>query len=506
MSSSQEAPAQDSREASVTILRPLTAALLESITPAEVAAAVVEGSILVLGAEAGLVALFTEDESLEVTYTRGYAPSFLPQGTYLPESTPSPLVDAVRTTAPVFLTQQEATHPLWEGEKRFLASVSLPLAVRQRLLGVLHFSFATAPTFTETEHALLGELTWQSALALARALRWEETNSQQRNRLQRRLEQSEERFRLLVEGVQDYAIFLLDPQGCVTTWNAGAQRFKGYKSDEIIGQHFSRFYTPEDIARRHPWNELEIATREGRYEEEGWRVRKDGTRFWANVVITALRDDSGVLRGFAKVTRDVTERRDREQERRDREQEQITAQMREQQRRFLKEVLLSVTEGKLVLCDTSRDLPTPLTPTPIGEAIPLSRQSLRRVRKRVEEVAVTCALPHDKTQDLVTAASECAMNAVQHAGGGTATIYGEAGGDKVQVWVADAGKGIALAHLPRATLEPGFSTGGVGIGHGFSLMIACCQRVYLLTGVKGTTLVLEQTRYTTQPAWLQAKL
>ncbi|HEX9992958.1 MAG TPA: PAS domain S-box protein [Acidimicrobiales bacterium] len=119
---------------------------------------------------------------------------------------------------------------------------------------------------------------------------------------------SEERFRLLVEGVQDYAIFMLDPEGRVSTWNLGAERMKGYRADEIIGRHFRNFYPPEVQAARHPERELEIAVREGRYEEEGWRVRKDGTRFWANVVITALFDGDGRLAGFGKVTRDVTER------------------------------------------------------------------------------------------------------------------------------------------------------------------------------------------------------
>jgi PAS domain S-box-containing protein len=122
-------------------------------------------------------------------------------------------------------------------------------------------------------------------------------------------EGSEERFRLLVESVSDYAIFMLDPEGYVASWNAGAERLKGYRPEEIIGRHFSRFYTEEDIQRSHPEEELVAALRDGRYEEEGWRVRKDGSCFWANVVITALRDGEGALRGFAKVTRDLTERR-----------------------------------------------------------------------------------------------------------------------------------------------------------------------------------------------------
>src|SRR3954452_3106291 len=123
------------------------------------------------------------------------------------------------------------------------------------------------------------------------------------------LRQAEERFRLLVEGVVDYAIFMLDPDGVVTSWNAGAQRIKGYARDEIIGQHFSRFYADEDIEAGKPWEALATARREGRAEDEGWRLKKSGERFWARVVVTPLHDATGHLRGFAKVTQDLTDRR-----------------------------------------------------------------------------------------------------------------------------------------------------------------------------------------------------
>ncbi len=122
------------------------------------------------------------------------------------------------------------------------------------------------------------------------------------------LRQSEERFQLLVESVQDYAIFMLDPEGRVSSWNSGAERIKGYAASEIIGEHFSRFYPEEDLRSGKPQRELEIAAEQGRFEDEGWRVRKDGSRFWANLVITALRDRTGRLCGFSKVTRDITER------------------------------------------------------------------------------------------------------------------------------------------------------------------------------------------------------
>jgi PAS domain S-box-containing protein len=129
------------------------------------------------------------------------------------------------------------------------------------------------------------------------------------------LRKSEERFRLLVEVVEDYAIFMLDPEGHIVSWNSGAQRSKGYTAEEIIGRHFSVFYPPEVAASGHPEHELEVAVREGHYEEEGWRVRQDGSRFWANVLITAVFNDKGEHIGFTKVTRDTTERRRLEQER-----------------------------------------------------------------------------------------------------------------------------------------------------------------------------------------------
>lgn len=125
-----------------------------------------------------------------------------------------------------------------------------------------------------------------------------------------RLRESEERFRLLVQSVQDYAIFMLDPRGRIATWNEGAQRIKGYRAHEIIGRHFSIFYPAEKVAAQFPQYELRVATKEGRFEDEGWRVRKDGSLFWASVIITALRDPAGELVGFAKVTRDLTERKE----------------------------------------------------------------------------------------------------------------------------------------------------------------------------------------------------
>ena len=166
----------------------------------------------------------------------------------------------------------------------------------------------------------------------------------ERKQAQEQLLQSEERFRLLVEQVQDYAIYMLDAEGRVSTWNAGAERFKQYKAEEIIGQHFSRFFPPEDVARGKPWYALQVAAREGHFEEEAWRVRKDGSLFWASVVITALHDPAGNLRGFAKVTRDITQRK------------------QNQERRELEMLRDAVRARDEFLSVASHELKTPLTP------------------------------------------------------------------------------------------------------------------------------------------------
>jgi PAS domain S-box-containing protein len=166
------------------------------------------------------------------------------------------------------------------------------------------------------------------------------------------LQQSEERYRLLVESVKDYAIFMLDPDGYVVTWNEGAQRIKGYAAEEALGRHFSAFYLPEDVAAGLPQRLIEAAARDGRAEDETWRVRKDGSRFWADVVLTALRDPAGKLRGFAKVTRDLTERRRNEEQARQLAREQVARAAAEEQVRA-RDQFLSIA---------SHELRTPLNP------------------------------------------------------------------------------------------------------------------------------------------------
>jgi PAS domain S-box-containing protein len=182
----------------------------------------------------------------------------------------------------------------------------------------------------------------------------------------RRGDQSEERFRLLVESVSDHAIFMLDPEGHIVTWNVGAQRIKGYRADEIIGQHFSRFYPDEEVRAGKCEYELAVASRQGRFEEEGWRVRKDGSCFWANVVISRVVDATGKLVGFAKVTRDLTQRRQLESEKLARvaAEAQLAEKARSEE---LREQLVGIV---------GHDLRTPLAAIVTGLAVMLRRGNL----------------------------------------------------------------------------------------------------------------------------------
>ena len=183
-------------------------------------------------------------------------------------------------------------------------TATVPLRLDHDVLGTIVVSRRKDRPFEARDLATLEELAHMAVLALHNAVLVD-----QARRSDSQIRASEERFHLLVDSVKDYAIFMLDPRGYITTWNQGAERIKGYRAGEIIGRHFSIFYPAEDVAAGEPARGLARALQEDRFEAEGWRVRKDGSRFWASVVITALKDHTNQLQGFAKVTRDITERK-----------------------------------------------------------------------------------------------------------------------------------------------------------------------------------------------------
>ena len=321
------------------------------------------------------------------------------------------------------------------------------------------------------------------------------------------LRRTEQRLRLLVEAVRDYAIFMLDPEGYVASWNSGAQRSKGYMAEEIIGQHFRVFYPPEKQAEKHPEHELEIARSEGSYEEEGWRIRKDGSRFWAHVTITAVRDEEGVLVGFAKVTRDSTERR-RILSLLEHANEQLQLAADEQAE------FLAVTAHELrspvgVLASSATLLARrfeDLTPEERGELAEGVDRNAGMLRRLLDDL-LTASRAHTRTLDLRPVAllvdehleslvaglrnaqpdvevvldaapgliayadpgrfsqmvDNLLLNAVRH-GQPPVTVRARADGNQVVVTVLDAGAGVPRESLPRLFQRYGTSTGGTGLG------------------------------------------
>jgi PAS domain S-box-containing protein len=377
----------------------------------------------------------------------------------------------------------------------------------------------------------------------------------ERRRAEEELRRAEQSFRLLVEGVTDYAIYMLDPDGNVTNWNAGAQRIKGYKPEEIIGQHFSTFYTPEDREKGLPGIGLETARSTGRFEREGIRVRKDGTRFWASVVIDAIRDESGELIGFAKITRDITERKEAEHALAQATEELLQSQKMEAIGRLtggvahdFNNLLMAITgslellrkrmpqdEKLLRLVDnamqgaqrgaslTQRMLAfarrQELKPEPVSVASLVGGMTDMLERALGPTIEVVTKIPDaldpimiDANQ-LELAILNLAVNAKDAMpGGGRITISADESdssensalelGQYVRLSLSDTGEGMDAATLSHAT-EPFFTTKGVGKGTGLGLAM-----VRGLTEQSGGTLSIESApgKGTRVTMWIPATI
>ena len=372
----------------------------------------------------------------------------------------------------------------------------------------------------------------------------------EQKRTREALRLSEERFRLLVQGVTDYAIYMLDPEGRVANWNTGAQRFKGYTEQEIVGEHFSRFYTDEDKASGLPQRGLETAMREGRFENEGWRVRNDGSRFWAHVVIDAIRNEQGDLLGFAKVTRDITDKKNAQEALEATRAALFQSQKMEAVGTLVGGIahdfnnLLAVLLGNLELlrkrlpddARTARLLDNSMQAAQRGASLTQRMLAFaRRQDLKVETVDVRDLVNgmSDLLQRSISSAAQietrfpmrldpvlvdanqlelALLNLVVNArdampDGGTITISARSGdasnvkaasGSFVCVSVTDTGQGMDEATLARA-VEPFFTTKGVGKGTGLGLSM-----VHGLAEQCGGRLVLtsQKGRGTTAELWL----
>ena len=343
---------------------------------------------------------------------------------------------------------------------------------------------------------------------------------------------SEEKFRLLVSSVRDYAIFILDPEGNVISWNAGAERIKGYTAAEILGRNFANFYPPEAQAARKPAWELKVAAAEGRFEDEGWRVKKDGTQFWANVVITALRDSKGQLIGFAKVTRDVTDRamaakRLQESEKslrrlsgqllkiQDEERKRLGRELHDSVGQYLAALKMNLDAMRQAASATDVERPQGL-----NESVDLLDQCIREVRTisyllyppMLEELGLKSAVPwylegfskrsgietsfqieppsmerlsRDVELAVFRVLQESLTNVHRHSGSNTASIRLEAKNGDVILEVTDRGKGVPRGILENAAEAVG--TLGVGFRGMKERLMQLGGKLEIESGEKGTT-------------------
>ena len=356
----------------------------------------------------------------------------------------------------------------WAAREGMVSFAGYPLVVDDRLVGVVAL-FARRP-LTEATLQALGSVADEIGLGLER-LRSEEA-----------LRESETRKGAILTAALD-SIIKMDGHGRITEWNPAAERTFGYPRAQAVGRSLHEMIIPPALRGAHRRGLAHfLATGEGpilNRRIEVSALRADGTEFPAELAVVPV-----ALRGrtlFIAYLRDLTER------------ERAAAR----QRAFLRDVLLSVTEGHLLLCHQASDLPSPLTP--FGGPVSLSREGgLRELRHLALDAAE--GMPEEGRHDLATAASEAGMNAVVHGGGGTGHVsVGQDG--TVQVRVEDHGAGISMENLPRATLSRGFSTKAT-LGHGLKMMLETADRLHLLTGPSGTTVVLEQDRDRPLPAWL----
>lgn len=304
-------------------------------------------------------------------------------------------------------------------------------------------------------------------------------------------------------------IIVANTAGEVLMMNPVALALHDFKSGDEARKHFREYadtftlrtpggsvIPPDDwpmarVLRGETFTEYECLVRHG----------DEGTEWWASYGGSPARDEHGNISLVVLIARDVSERK-RMEVQRDALMRRIE-ESAERQRKFLREMLSSMSEGRLRLCDSANELPYTATPTPAYEPVTLDRKTIRTLRQQTIAACQAAGMSPERESDLVTAVGEASMNAVVHAGGGLGTIYVNKETGIVQIWVRDYGKGINEESLHRATLEKGFTTAGT-LGHGFWMMLKTADRVHLLTGAGGTTVVIEQERRPAVPAWMQS--
>ncbi len=304
-------------------------------------------------------------------------------------------------------------------------------------------------------------------------------------------------------------IVVADMAGEILMMNPAGLALHGFSSNEEARRNlrdypaqFTLHAQSDDVIPLDRWPLARVLNGETFTEYECRVCRLDtGTEWWASYSGSPARDEHGAINLVVLTVRDVSERK-RIEAQRDGLLRRIE-EAAERQRKFLRDMLSSMSEGRLRLCDSVADLPSPITPEPADKPVTLEKNTVRVLRHQTVAACQGAGLPPEREDDLVTAVGEASMNAVVHAGGGTGSVYCDRERGVVQVWVRDTGTGINEDSLHRATLEKGFTTAGT-LGHGFWMMLKTADRIYLLTGASGTTVVIEQERQPPIPSWMQS--
>jgi PAS domain S-box-containing protein len=481
-------------------LQPLTAALLESVTPAEVARVIVDRGMTVLGADAGLVALVTGDGAdLELVESRGYEPAVMAAWRRFPIDADLPLSNAVRARRSIFVGTRGEWESLYphmapKSSRQTQATVDLPLVESERVFGGLHFSFPDEREFGEDDRAFLLELARQCSMALSRAAAFVDNQRlyaeaqreiAERIATEEALRDSEARHAAIVNAAFD-CIITIDERERIVEWNPAAERTFGYARQEAVGRILADLIVPERFRAAHRRGVARfLTTGDGpvlNKRLELSAIRASGEEFPMEVTVAPIEIGDAFI--FTAYLRDISER----------------VRIAEQRRVLLRDMLLSVTDAKLHLCNSRDEIPPLLEP--LSDPVPLSMAvGIAALRHETTSAADLFHFSQDRCSDFVTAASEAAMNAVIHGGGGEARVFGDRDTGALQVLVEDQGTGIAMDTLPHAALSRGYSTAAT-LGHGLKMIIEMVDRVSLVTGPDGTVVLLEKSREQRLPAWL----
>jgi PAS domain S-box-containing protein len=365
----------------------------------------------------------------------------------------------------------------------------LPLIVEGHALGALTVSFPPGRILAEEDHAFLTTVAQLCAQALDRALLYDEGRREvdERRRTENSLRSSEERFRNIFDAAA-MPMVLATVDGKHALVNEAACEFLGYHCEEITEMHVRDLAHPDDLPLLRAALARLLSGEIANVNVEHRFMRKDGGVVWGHDIISAARDEDGTPRYLIVTIADVSERKRLEEAKAKLAREAQAAA--EQQRAFVRDVLASVTDGRLRLCFEAKELPETLAPQ--STAVVLTRAAgLAELRQAAVEAAKALGVTDERQNGLMAATSEAGMNAIVHAGGGEGRVY--ANQDRIQVRVEDHGAGISMENLPKATLEKGYTTAGT-LGQGMKMILQSVDRIYLLTGAAGTTVVIEQDR------------